>query len=102
MDEFTCDPFKDDIQTVELSEKITIHVVQRNARKYITAVSGLEHFDIKKQEFVKTVRKLCNCNGNINTEKNLVQFQGDKKTELVKFLIEKCDIPRNLITVRGI
>ena len=96
------DPFKELTDKTSVREKITIHVVQRKARKYITAVEGLEYYDIDFKEFLKTTRKKCNCNGNFEKEKNLLQFQGDQKVKLVQLLTEEYNVAKNMIILRGL
>ena len=97
-----CDPFKELTQKNAITEKITIHVVQRKTRKYITAVEGLEYHEINAKSFLKDLRKRCSCNGNYDKEKNAVQFQGNQKADIVKILTEEYGVDNDSIILRGI
>lgn len=96
------DPFKELSEKNSVTEKITIHVVQRKTRKYITSVEGLEYHGIDLKAFLKDVRKRCSCNGNLNKEKNIVQVQGNQRVDLVKILTDDYDVDPDMITTRGI
>jgi len=74
---------------------IHIRVQQRNGRKCITTVQGLdEQLDLKK--IIKAVKKAHCCNGTIVEDDEMgqvLQFQGDQRDAIVRFLVENeiCD-----------
>lgn len=101
------DPFKDMMQEMQddldaETRKITIHVVKRKARKYITSVQGLHYHDINIPDFLKTMRKKCSCNGNLDKESNTVKFQGDQKDKLIQILVRDFSISEDMINLRGL
>ena len=71
--------------------KINIRIQQRNGRKSITSVSGLDPaLDLKK--ILKTFKKSLNCNGAIIEDETLgkiIQLQGDQRASVKDFLIKE-------------
>ena len=71
--------------------KVHIRVQQRNGRKSITTVQGLgEEIDYPK--LLKTIKKVFGCNGTIQSDPNwgtVLQLQGDQRSNLTKFFVEK-------------
>jgi len=69
---------------------IHIRVQQRNGRKCITTVQGLsEELDMKK--ILKAIKKAECCNGTVvedETMGKVLQFQGDQRDAVGKFLID--------------
>lgn len=109
------DPFND-LQDEETSvtKPITIQVVQRKVRKYITSVEGLQHHGIDLPNFLKEMRKMCSCNGSLAPESNalvlkdqkpelvILQLQGNQKEELIQVLTQKYYIGKDMIVLRGL
>merc|ERR1712038_743385 len=69
-------------------EVIHIRIQQRNGRKTLTTVQGIEpKFDLKK--LVKACKKEFACNGTVVEHKEhgeVLQFQGDQRDNIYKFL----------------
>ena len=69
---------------------IHIRVQQRNGRKCITTVQGLDpQLDLKK--IIKAVKKAHCCNGTIVEDEamgQVLQFQGDQRDAVVAFLVD--------------
>mmetsp|Transcript_24099 Transcript_24099/g.64650 ORF Transcript_24099/g.64650 Transcript_24099/m.64650 type:complete len:114 (+) Transcript_24099:274-615(+) len=69
---------------------IHIRVQQRNGRKCITTVQGLnQELDMKK--IVKAIKKAHSCNGTIVEDDDMgqvMQFSGDQREAIANFLIE--------------
>ena len=69
-------------------EVIHIRLQQRNGRKTLTTVQGIDQkFDLKK--LVKTIKREFGCNGTVVTHKEygeVLQFQGDQREHSRKFL----------------
>jgi len=72
------------------ADLIHIRVQQRNGRKCITTVQGLNpDFDFKK--IVKAIKKAHSCNGTIVEDDDMgpvLQFQGDQRDAVATFLTE--------------
>ena len=75
--------------------KIHIRVQQRNGKKSITSVEGLDE-DLDQKRICKAMRKLFNCNGNVVEDENrgeVIQLQGDQRDNVRAFLLEQEIIP---------
>ena len=94
-------------QSFDISErKLVIRVDKRNARKAITYI---EEWDLDIEEMKQHLKKLkttLGCNGSVKNKTIdgnkvvIFQLQGDKRVELMKYLIEN-GIKENNITVIG-
>jgi len=88
---------KDDADDGELAKKdadlVHIRVQQRNGRKCITTIQGLnQELDFKK--ILKAVKKQECCNGTVvedDTMGMVLQFQGDQR-DAIKTFLEKMEI----------
>jgi len=71
-------------------DMVHIRVQQRNGRKCITTVQGLNaELDLKK--ILKAIKKAECCNGTVVEDDNMghvLQFQGDQRAAVGKFLSE--------------
>jgi translation initiation factor 1 len=77
----TLDPFAE----IKVATKINLRIQQRNGKKSITTIQGLDE-DLDQKRICKAMRKQFSCNGNIQeTEEygTVIQLQGDQR-ELVK------------------
>eukprot|EP00668_Euglena_longa_P047874 GGOE01064862.1.p2 GENE.GGOE01064862.1~~GGOE01064862.1.p2 ORF type:complete len:122 (+),score=18.34 GGOE01064862.1:32-367(+) len=92
------DPFADDLgdaQGGKAAGNVHIRVQQRNGRKCITTVQGLnKELDLKL--ILKEIKKNFCCNGSIVQDAELgtiIQLQGDQRDNISKFLISEglCD-----------
>ncbi|CAH3134339.1 eukaryotic translation initiation factor 1-like [Pocillopora damicornis] len=88
----TYDPFSDASKgTDEISaqtQPIHIRIQQRNGRKTLTTVQGIEECYDKKK-LVKAFKKEFNCNGTVveNSEYGeVIQLQGDQRQNISDFL----------------
>jgi translation initiation factor 1 len=71
--------------------KVHIRVQQRNGKKCITTIQGLDE-DLDQKRICKHMRKLFNCNGNVvnNEDKgDVIQLQGDQRDNVRAFLLEQ-------------
>jgi len=98
------DPFASDAQEGgDQGSDIHIRVQQRNGRKCITHVQGLDAaLDLKK--VLKVIKKEYCCNGNIVEHDEMgqvLQFQGDQRQNIAKFLIENELAPKDKIKTHG-
>ncbi len=82
---------------------IHIRIQQRNAKKTITTVEGLDtSIDIKK--LIKYIKKIFNCNGSIikmDDNIDIIQLQGDQRENIKKFLIKENIIAEDFIKIHG-
>ena len=85
--------------------KIHIRIHQRNGKKSITTIEGLES-DLDQKRICKAMRKTFNCNGNVtlmkDSEQEVIQLQGDQRENAKNWLIEqeivsKSDLARLVI-----
>eukprot|EP00310_Coccolithus_braarudii_P022272 CAMPEP_0183353724 /NCGR_PEP_ID=MMETSP0164_2-20130417/34668_1 /TAXON_ID=221442 /ORGANISM="Coccolithus pelagicus ssp braarudi, Strain PLY182g" /LENGTH=117 /DNA_ID=CAMNT_0025526453 /DNA_START=304 /DNA_END=657 /DNA_ORIENTATION=+ len=97
VDDFDDDRHREGEQQSKDVQKDLVHirVQQRNGRKCITTVQGLDKsLDLKK--IIKAVKKAHCCNGTIVEDETLgqvLQFQGDQRDHVRAFLVENelCD-----------
>jgi translation initiation factor 1 len=89
------DPFDsyDEFKQGSLTKnKYHIRVQQRNGRKCITSIDGLEE-DLDLKRICKAMREAFSCNGNVvmksDEETGVIQLQGDNRKAVALFLIEE-------------
>lgn len=83
----TIDPFADNKPVA----KINIRIQQRNGKKSITTIQGLDA-DLDVKRICRAMRKEFNCNGNIEEDKDygtIIQLQGDQRTLVKEWLIRQ-------------
>ena len=82
---------------------IHIRVQQRNGRKMLTTVQGIEEkFD--KRKLVKYIRKHYACSGTVITHSEygqVLQFQGDQRANVQEFLLQIEMCGKGLIKIHG-
>jgi translation initiation factor 1 len=95
------DPFEDEQENI--GDKIHIRIQQRNGKKSITSISGLsEKLDLK--DMLKYFKKTLNCNGTVSNDEEfgkIIQLQGDHRSFIRKFLLEKEISTNENIIVHG-
>ena len=73
------------------NNKVHLRKSQRNGRKCITIIEGLESdLDIKK--ITKALKKIFQCNGAImkdESENEIVQLSGDQREKIKDFLVNE-------------
>jgi len=87
---------------VKKKEKPTIHIsrVQRNKRKYVTIIIGLEKFGVKLPDASKLFAKKFSCGSSVVKSpvgEEEIDVQGDFTDDIVDFLMEKWDVPEDSI-----
>ena len=86
LNNFNCEDELDNID----NRKIHIRYQQRNKRKGMTLIEGLDN-NIDLKGFVKEIKKKYGCAGTIkqdDDDKIIVQFQGDHRNDIKDVLIE--------------
>jgi translation initiation factor 1 len=80
------------VKKVDTDTKVHIRVKQRNGRKSWTIIHGLnEELNLKK-DILKPLRKKLCCNGALkedDTGSKILEFQGDHRDIIKKYLIDK-------------
>lgn len=95
------DPFKeyDAFRQSSLSKnKYHIRVQQRNGRKCITTLDGLEE-DLDLKRICKAMREAFSCNGNVimkeDEDEGVIQLQGDQRENIKQWLLDQEIILKN-------
>ena len=101
---FNDDSNSDSDSDIEYMEDAQIHLrlQQRTVRKSITIVEGMTKDN--GEIMVKYLRKSLNTNGNVckDSEGNtIIQFQGDKRKDIRRYLIDNGIISKKNITIHG-
>ncbi len=88
------DPFKHfdfDRQPSIAKNKYHIRVQQRNGRKCITSLDGLEE-DLDLKRICKAMRNCFSCNGNVvmkeGEDTGVIQLQGDQRENIKQWLLD--------------
>ena len=84
--------------------KVIIAIQQRNTKKYITIVTDIpQKYDLKK--LVKYIKKCYNCSRNVlkkdDSDEEYLQFSGDQRQNVAKFLVDCNVMDKENIIVRG-
>jgi len=78
--------------------KYHIRVQQRNGRKCITSLDGLEE-DLDLKRICRAMREAFSCNGNVimkgDEETGVIQLQGDQRENIKQWLLEQEIILKN-------
>jgi translation initiation factor 1 len=98
------DPFADAESESESNQYIHVRVQQRNGRKSLTTVQGIEtSFDYKK--VLKAFKKEFCCNGTVVEDPELgkvIQLQGDQRKNVHTFLVTEGIVKnKDLIKIHG-
>lgn len=95
---------QDDINKLPVS--IHIRVKQRNGRKCITTVEGLDSvFEEDTEKIIvklaKVFRKKFNCSATVMKPEFVIQLQGDHRDEIKKYLLDNKIVKKDKIKVHG-
>jgi len=87
---------------VKKKEKPIVHIsrVQRNKRKYVTIITGLDKFGVKLPEASKLFAKKFSCGSSVVKAPNgddEIDVQGDFTDDIIEFLMEKWEVPEDSI-----
>nr|UXY87159.1 translation factor sui1 [Cryptomonas sp.] len=96
------DNSKKDLKTI--SNVIHIRLQQRNGRKSITTIQGLNS-ELDFEKINKALKKDFCCNGCVIEDSELgiiVQLQGDQRNNILKFLIREGIAMEKMIKIHGI
>jgi len=94
---------EDDFSGKLAQNKIHIRIQQRNGRKTITTLQGIEEkYDQKK--LAKAFKKEFNCNGTIVEDEQygeVIQLTGDQRNNIQQFLVDVGLCKKEAIVVHG-
>lgn len=100
------DPFAEQVEKEDSGagkDYVHIRIQQRNGKKSLTTIQGLEkNFDYKK--VLKAFKKEFCCNGNVVDDKELgqvIQLQGDQRKNVSTFLVGNKLAKKDLIKIHG-
>merc|ERR1712130_750045 len=100
------DPFAEQVEKEDSGagkDYVHIRIQQRNGKKSLTTIQGLEKgFDYKK--VLKAFKKEFCCNGNVVDDKELgqvIQLQGDQRKNVSTFLVGNKLAKKDLIKIHG-
>lgn len=96
------DPFSSDAGAATRA-KVHIRIQQRNGRKSITTVQGLDD-DLDLKRICKAFKKMFSCNGAVVVDKEVgevIQLQGDQRVNVKNFLVEQEICEESRIQVHG-
>lgn len=74
-----------------LKNRYHIRIQQRNGKKAITTLEGLEE-DLDVKRMCKYMRKTFNCNGNVKKDEfnqEVIQLQGDQRENIKQWLLDQ-------------
>jgi translation initiation factor 1 len=75
-----------------IKSKVHVRIYQRNGKKSITTIEGLED-DLDLKRICRSMRKTFNCNGNVTLDKNneqeVIQLQGDQRENVRLWLTDQ-------------
>lgn len=100
------DPFQNSLSHSFQKSKVHIRVQQRNGKKCITSIEGLDN-DLDQKRICKHMRRVFNCNGNVIHDElrgDVIQLQGDQRDNSRAFLLEQTVIEpheKDRIVVHG-
>ena len=83
--------------------KVHIRVQQRNRRKCILTVQGLDD-DLDLKKICKALRKNLQCNGAVVKDKEygeIIQLQGDHRGPVSEFLVDQQIITKDQLVIHG-
>ncbi|PON91988.1 Eukaryotic translation initiation factor SUI [Trema orientale] len=84
-------------------EYVHLRVQQRNGKKCVTTVQGLEK-DLDYEKILKNLKKEFCCNGNVVQDKELgkiIQLQGDQRKKLSQSLVRAGLVDKDHIKIHG-
>ncbi len=88
--------FKENLSVVK--NKYHIRLQQRNGKKCITTLDGLEE-DLDLKRICRAMRNAFSCNGNVvmkeDEDTGVIQLQGDQRENVKKWLLEMEIILKN-------
>lgn len=78
--------------------KIHLRIQQRNGRKCITIIEGLED-DLDLKRICRAMRNAFSCNGNVKDD--IIQLQGDQRENIKEWLVIQEITTKDNIIVHG-
>ncbi|MBA43119.1 MAG: stress response translation initiation inhibitor YciH [Magnetococcales bacterium] len=93
----------EDDKNITVTDKIHIRIKKRNGRKSWTYVEGLPNNTEFKKDIIKPLKKKLCCAGSLKYDDNkpFLEFQGDHRDSIKKFIIEKGFAEEKNIAIHG-
>jgi len=87
----------------KFNDNIDIYVKQRNGKKCITTIHGLEDDNEKLKIYSKDLRKLlgCSCSISVEGDEQILKLSGKDTNTIVEYLTNKLEIKKENITIHG-
>jgi len=81
---------------------VTVSVTQRQNRKFITKVCGLEAYGVNMEEFSRSAQKIyaCACSVVQGVKQEELQIQGNVGSDVVNQLVNDFGIPSSLVHLK--
>ena len=98
---FSSDAFAEDRE--DSGSKVHIRIQQRNGRKSITTLQGLEE-DLDLKKILRSFKKNFKCNGAITDHKRygeVIQLQGDQRSAARDFLVDHEIVKADQVQIHG-
>ena len=83
--------------------KVHIRIQQRNGRKSITSIQGLET-DLDLNKILRSLKKNFKCNGAVSNHPeygDVIQLQGDQRDSCKDFLVDHEIVKKNEVEIHG-
>ncbi len=101
--DFGDNDIKEDFIFNKINKSVIISITQRNSRKSITKIEGLStSLDMKK--IIKELQQKVQSSGSISEVEGhgkVILFQGDKRNEIIKYLVDNNYVNRDNIKLMG-
>ena len=90
-------------EDIKILEKVHIRIQQRNGRKSITTIQGLET-DLDLNKILRSLKKNFKCNGSVTWHKeygDVIQLQGDQRDSCKDFLVDHEIVKEEQVQIHG-
>ena len=88
---------------LQLLDVVHIRIQQRNGKKVITIIQGLDN-KIPKKELIKKFKTLFACGGNINSDEeygDVIQLTGDQRLKVRDYLVDNNLVEAENVEIHG-
>ena len=91
------------VEKISSFDNIDIYLKQRNGKKYITTIHGLDTDKENLKVYSKDLRKLLGCSCSISNEDDDIFLKLSTKdtNQIINYLIEKLNLKLENITIHG-
>lgn len=96
-------PLGDTKDVGSTTKNIHIRIQQRNGRKTLTTVQGMDKAQYRLKKILKEFKKEFACNGTLVDDEEMgqvIQLQGDQRTKIAQFLLDE-GVDKSIIKIHG-